>query len=76
MKKVGCHRRFLLVTASAPHDDVFHILRRYAYVCLATKYRWVWTLYIVVYLLKARTVEAEKQPLLGNVPYTCRTGLS
>jgi hypothetical protein len=24
------------------------------------------TLYIVAYLLKARTVEAEKQPLLGN----------
>jgi hypothetical protein len=25
---------------------------------------------IVVYLLKARTVEAEKEPLLGNGPYT------
>jgi hypothetical protein len=29
---------------------------------------------IVVYLLKARTVEAEKQPLLGNGPYTRSRG--
>jgi hypothetical protein len=29
---------------------------------------------IVVYLLKARTVEAEKQPLLGNGPYTRSIG--
>jgi hypothetical protein len=27
--------------------------------------------YTVAYLLKARTVEAEKQPLLGSRPYTC-----
>jgi hypothetical protein len=26
--------------------------------------------HIVTFLLKARTVEAKKQPLLGNVPYT------
>jgi hypothetical protein len=26
--------------------------------------------YAVAYLLKVRTVEAEKQPLLGNGPYT------
>jgi hypothetical protein len=30
--------------------------------------------YIVAYLLKARTVEAEKQPLLGNGPYTRSRG--
>jgi hypothetical protein len=29
-------------------------------------------LYTVAYLLKARTVETEKQPLLGNGPYTAR----
>jgi hypothetical protein len=29
---------------------------------------------IVAYLLKARTVEAEKQPLLGNGPYTRSRG--
>jgi hypothetical protein len=28
----------------------------------------------VVYLLKARTVAAEKQPLLRNGVYTCTTG--
>jgi hypothetical protein len=30
---------------------------------------------IVAYLLKARTVEAEKQPFLGNGPYTRSRGL-
>jgi hypothetical protein len=30
--------------------------------------------YTVAYLLKARTVEAEKQPLLGNGLYTCSRG--
>jgi hypothetical protein len=30
--------------------------------------------YIVEYLLKTRTVEAEKQPLLSNGPYICCTG--
>jgi hypothetical protein len=29
---------------------------------------------IVAYLLKARTVEAEKRPLLGNGPYTRSRG--
>jgi hypothetical protein len=29
---------------------------------------------IVAYLLKARTVEAERQPLLGNDPYTRSRG--
>jgi hypothetical protein len=29
---------------------------------------------IVAYLLEARTVEAEKQPLLDNGPYTCNRG--
>jgi hypothetical protein len=29
---------------------------------------------IVAYLLKARTVAAEKQPLLGDGPYTRRIG--
>jgi hypothetical protein len=29
----------------------------------------------VTYLLKTRTVEAEKQPLLGNGPYTCSRGM-
>jgi hypothetical protein len=32
------------------------------------------TVYTVAYLLKARTVEAEKQPLTGNGPYTRSKG--
>jgi hypothetical protein len=28
----------------------------------------------MAYLFKARTVEAKKQPLLGNVPYTRSRG--
>jgi hypothetical protein len=31
--------------------------------------------YNVAYLLKARTVEAEKQPLLGNGLYMCSRGM-
>jgi hypothetical protein len=31
---------------------------------------------IVAYMLKGRTVEAEKQPLLGNGPYTRSRGTS
>jgi hypothetical protein len=30
----------------------------------------------VAYLLKARNVEAEKQPLLSNGPYTCSRGIA
>jgi hypothetical protein len=32
--------------------------------------------YIVAYLLKARTVEPEKQPLLGNSCATCNNGIT
>jgi hypothetical protein len=31
---------------------------------------------IVAYLLTARTVEADKQPLLGKGLYTCSRGMS
>jgi hypothetical protein len=32
--------------------------------------------YIVAYLLKARTVEQEKQPLLGNGSVACNNGVT
>jgi hypothetical protein len=33
------------------------------------------SIYIAAYLLKARTAEVEKQPLLGNGPYTRSRGM-
>jgi hypothetical protein len=40
-----------------------HIGTKYEFICI-----------IVLYLLKERTVVAEKQPLLGNGPYTRSRG--